>query len=77
MHINSAIAFPGDGAADIVANAQCPMSFPLALPQGITARSGIARASTSPLLYHVDKTVVTERVVEAFFKPVSRNSAGS
>src|ERR1700693_5337707 len=34
MHVDSAIAFPGDGAADAVTNAQCPMSLPLAFAQG-------------------------------------------
>ena len=40
MHINAAIAFPGDSAADIVANSECPMSLPLAFTQ---RRQGIDR----------------------------------
>ena len=33
MHVNAAIAFPGDGAADAVANAERPMPLPFAFAQ--------------------------------------------
>src|ERR1700676_4311778 len=34
MHVHTTIAFPGNGAADAIANAKRPMSLSLALAQG-------------------------------------------
>ena len=55
MHVNAAIAFPGDCARDVVANAEAAMAFALALAQraSVSAVSPLwlmAKTSVSPVI---------------------------